>query len=80
MTGYRTEVASNVIYTRFISIDIAKPEGNNLKKIYEGRLRSQGSCSKLTVVLPNLMDMYFYQFPRQSGVTKSEKKQWDGSC
>jgi hypothetical protein len=70
------------LYTRYIHIDIAKPKSKDkeLDKVYEGSLRSKGTCSKLTATLPYLIDMYFNNFPGKNNETQSLEKSWNGVC
>lgn len=80
--GYQTHVNKYTLYTRHIYIDIAKPKSKDkeLDKIYEGSLRSKGTCSKLTVTLPYLIDLYFNDFPGKNSETQSLEKSWNGIC
>ncbi|MEY3878849.1 MAG: hypothetical protein RIQ58_717 [Pseudomonadota bacterium] len=80
--GYQTHVNKYTLYTRHIYIDIAKPKSKDkeLDKIYEGSLRSKGTCSKLTVTIPYLIDMYFNNFPGKNSETQSLEKSWNGVC
>ena len=80
--GYQTHINKYTLFTRHIYIDIAKPKSKEkeLDKIYEGSLRSKGTCSKLTVTLPYLIDMYFQNFPGKNGETQSLEKIWNGVC
>lgn len=80
--GYQTHINKYTLFTRYIRIDIAQPKtkGTELDKIYEGQLKSKGTCSKLTVTLPYLIDMYFQNFPGKNNDTQSLEKSWDGVC
>jgi hypothetical protein len=80
--GYQTHINKYTLFTRYIRIDIAQPKtkSTELDKIYEGHLRSKGTCSKLTVTLPLLIDMYFQNFPGKNNDTQSLEKSWDGVC
>lgn len=80
--GYQTRTNKYTLFTRYIRIDIAQPKlkSTELDKIYEGQLRSKGTCSKLTVTLPYLIDMYFQNFPGKNNDTQSIEKFWDGAC
>jgi len=80
--GYQTHINKYTLFTRYIRIDIAQPKtkGTELDKIYEGQLKSKGTCSKLTVTLPYLIDMYFQNFPGKNNDTQSLEKFWDGVC
>jgi hypothetical protein len=80
--GYQTHINKYTLYTRHIYIDIAKPKSKDkeLDKIYEGSLKSKGTCSKLTVTLPYLIDVYFNNFPGKNNETQSLEKSWNGAC
>ena len=80
--GYQTRTNKYTLYTRYIHIDIAKPKSKDkeLDKVYEGSLRSKGTCSKLTATLPYLIDMYFNNFPGKNNETQSLEKSWNGVC
>ncbi len=80
--GYQTRTNKYTLFTRYIRIDIAQPKinGGELDKMYEGSLRSKGTCSKLTVTLPYLIDMYFQNFPGKNNETQSLEKSWNGVC
>ncbi len=80
--GYQTHTNKYTLFTRYIRIDMAKPKmkSTELDKVYEGQLRSKGTCSKLTVTLPYLIDMYFQNFPGKNNDTQSLEKSWDGVC
>ncbi len=78
--GFGSTVVTSTLFARYVNIDIAIPDGSGLKKVYEGRLKSRGNCSKLTRVMPPLLEMFFFEFPRASGQTKTESTNWDGAC
>ena len=80
--GYQTHTNKYTLYTRYIHIDIAKPKSKDkeLDKVYEGNLRSKGTCSKLTSTLPYLIDMFFNNFPGKNNETQSLEKSWSGVC
>ena len=78
--AFGSTVVTSTLFTRYVNIDIAIPDGSSLKKVYEGRLKSRGNCSKLTQLMPPLLEMFFFEFPRASGQTKTESTNWDGVC
>jgi hypothetical protein len=80
--GYQTHINKYTLYSRYIRINIARTiiRSTELDKIYEGHLKSKGTCSKLTVTLPHLIDMYFQNFPGKNNDTQSLEKSWDGIC
>jgi hypothetical protein len=78
--AFGSTVVTSTLFTRYVNIDIATPDGSSLKKVYEGRLKSRGNCSKLTKLMPPLLEMFFFEFPRASGQTKTESTNWAGVC
>jgi hypothetical protein len=67
VTGYRSGVRSETVYTRYISLDVVRIGGESNKKIYEGRLKSAGSCGNIASLFPTLATMMFKDFPGVSG-------------
>ena len=78
--AFGSTVVTSTLFTRYVNIDIAIPDGSSLKKVYEGRLKSRGNCSKLTQLMPPLLEIFFFEFPRASGQTKTESTNWAGVC
>ena len=78
--AFGSTVVTSTLFTRYVNIDIGTPDGSSLKKVYEGRLKSRGNCSKLTQLMPPLLEMFFFEFPRASGQTKTESTNWAGVC
>ena len=69
-------VKTNAVFTRFVNLDIVRI-GNETgpKKLYEGRLKSNGVCGNLATVLPPLLDALFDDFPGSGGV-RTVKLRW----
>ena len=67
ITGARVD--SEQIYTRVIELSIRDQKTG--KTIWEGRLRSSGTTSDLSAVLPGLIPVIFYDFPGPSGSNRS---------
>jgi hypothetical protein len=79
VTGYSTGVVSNTVYSRFINFDVVRIEpGKEPRKVYEGRLRSAGSCGNLASILPTLMDGLLQEFP--GATSRRVTLPWDGKC
>lgn len=82
VTGYQTGVATHRVFTRFVSIDIVQlsstPETS--RKVFEGRLRSEGSCGNFVSIMPILVDSLFMTFPGTSGQAVPRRMQWNGVC
>jgi len=71
VTGYQSY--SYTQYTRTMSIDIVDVEGStkdDVKKVYEARVRSVGSSGVIDKVVPYMIEAVFRDFPGQSGKTK----------
>lgn len=67
-SGSRTE------YSRFVRLDLVDRTalaGGNIKKLYEGRVTSQGYSGQLSAVMPAMVRALFEDFPGKSGSTKS---------
>jgi hypothetical protein len=75
---------STTIYRRFVSVDIIDgaalgPDGKP-KRLYEGRLRSEGSCGNLPTVMPVLVQAMFQEFPGTSGTARTASVPLPGKC
>jgi hypothetical protein len=62
-------VDSLQIYKRIVELSIRDQKTG--KTIWEGRLRSSGTSSDLSSVLPGLIPVIFYEFPGPSGYNRS---------
>jgi hypothetical protein len=61
-------------YTRILRLDIVDKQAlaeGNIKKLYEGKVVSNGSSNQLMKVLPTMVKALFEDFPGQSGSTRS---------
>ena len=70
VVGSTTSTVTGEIFTRNIAIDIVHREtlkDKNPKKVYEGRVRSAGSCSLMNQVIDELVEGFFQKFPNGSG-------------
>lgn len=83
VTGYQQGVTSTQVFTRFVNIDIVElgASGAEPKKVYEGRLRSEGTCKLLPAVMPTLITSMLANFPGESGKPRRELAPFDpGNC
>jgi hypothetical protein len=67
---------STIVYTRFLYLDILDAKvstTNNPVKVFEGRVKSCGSKSDYSEVLPTMIKALFMQFPGISGKTVTIK-------
>lgn len=74
VTGYRQRTQTNHIFRRFINMDIVELNAGTPKprKVYEGRLISEGACGNISSVMPELISSLFSRFPGESGRVRSE--------
>lgn len=82
VTGYSTGVRTDQVFSRVLNADLVELSKPPLeaKKVYEARLRSQGSCSNLATVMPAFIAAMFAEFPGESGRSRRVVSTWDGSC
>ena len=83
VSGYRSGVSTELVFTRFVNVDIvklssARPTTND--KVYEGRLKSQGTCGNFVSIMPILLDSLFTDFPGPSGKPVNRDVPWNGKC
>lgn len=60
---------SRTEYSRFVRLDLvdrAALSGGNIKRVYEGRVTSQGSSGQLSAVMPAMVRALFEDFPGKS--------------
>jgi len=60
-------------YTRQLAMDLVETstlESKKINKVYEGRVKSIGSCSMISYVMPEMMESLFTDFPRNNGSTE----------
>lgn len=86
VTGYTQGVSSSRVFTRNVYLDVVDLRGwepnQPLKNVYQGRLRSEGSCGNIAAVMPALIDALLKDFPGQSGKTRRVDQRLDqgASC
>lgn len=79
VTGYSTGASSDTVYARFVNFDIVRiVSEKEHKKVFEGKLRSSGTCGSLPTILPPLLDALFRDFPKQGG--RRVTLPWSGKC
>ena len=81
VVGSRT--GSIIIYTKQLALDLVETstlESKKINKIYEGRVKSTGSCSMIPAVMPKMLESLFKDFPKQSGSTHTISLLWDRTC
>jgi hypothetical protein len=82
VTGYNQITSSSRVYRRFVNIDIVEMEtvGSVPKKIYQGRLKSEGSCGNLPTIMPTFLQALLSEFPGTSGIARTVSLPWSGKC
>lgn len=82
VTGYNQVTNNSQIYRRFVNIDIVEINavGGVAKKIYQGRLKSEGSCGTLPTIMPTLLQALLSEFPGTSGSARTVNIPWPGEC
>lgn len=81
VTGYNQVSTSSRVFRRFVKVDIAELSGDgNPKKVYEGRLKSEGTCGNLPTIMPILLQAMLANFPGESGKARSVELPWSGTC
>lgn len=63
VTGTSTQVTRDTMYRRVMTLGISERSDGGRKVVFEGRLRSNGSCGSLTKVAPYLVKGMFEKFP-----------------
>lgn len=69
-------------FTRAIALDVidAKSTVNDIKKVYEARAKSTGSCSVIAGVFDEILEAMFKGFPGESGKTRKVEVPSKGQC
>ncbi|MBT5548971.1 MAG: DUF4136 domain-containing protein [Nitrospina sp.] len=71
-------------YQRNFALDIVVADslnGSDVKKLYEGRVSSRGSCGNLSTIVPAMVTSLFKEFPGAGGGNGARiDLPWDGSC
>ncbi|GJI97034.1 hypothetical protein RugamoR57_37520 [Duganella caerulea] len=82
VTGYNQIATTSQIYRRFVNIDIVEMDsvGSVPKKVYQGRLKSEGSCGNLPTVMPSFIQALLSEFPGTSGTARTVSLPWSGKC
>lgn len=83
VTGYTQGVSSTRVFRRFVNLDVvdlAASTPSSPKKLYEGRLQSEGGCGALPAVMPSLLTGLMQRFPGESGKARQETVQMPVDC
>lgn len=80
VTGYSTKTSTQTVYRRFMKIDIVRLADGTSEKVYEGRLKSEGSCGNLVNLVPQFVKMMLSDYPGKSGASGARMLPWAGNC
>lgn len=82
VTGYSQGTVSNRVFGRFVDLDILElpADGGSPKRVYEGRLKSEGSCSALPSLMPIFLSAILDEFPGKSGAVRNVATPLEGDC
>ena len=78
-----SSTSSVTVHTRQLAMDLVETstlESKKVKKIYEGRVKSVGTCKMLAAVMPQIMQSLLQGFPKKNGSTHTIDMPWDGTC
>jgi hypothetical protein len=81
IVGSRTDSITR--YTRQLAMDMVESstlENKKINKVYEGRVKSIGTCSNILSVLPDMLTSLFMNFPRRNGSSETIRLQKPGGC
>ena len=81
VVGSRT--GSITTYTRQLAMDLVETstlESKKVNKVYEGRVKSSGTCPMVAAIMPAMIKSLFNDFPKQSGSTYRVDLPFDGVC
>jgi len=81
ITGYDQRIGQRTEYRRFVNVDFVDlrddPAG---KVVYEGRLKSSGTCGTMASIMPSLLEALIEGFPNESGRGRTVRTAWTGQC
>ena len=69
-----TETHSELLFSRFLTIDIVDRTGGSMRKVYEAKALSIGDTAMLVTIIPAMIQSVFEDFPGQSGTTRSSRR------
>ena len=61
-------------------VETSTLESKKVNKVYEGRVNSTGMCSMISIVMPEMLESLFRDFPRKNGSTETitiVDEKWD---
>ncbi len=69
-----SSTSSVTTYTRQLAMDLVETstlESKKVNKVYEGRVKSTGSCSSVLAVMPEMIQSMFLGFPRRNASSET---------
>lgn len=82
VTGYSQGTVNATVYRRFMNMDIVDVSemGGQPKKIFQSRLKSEGSCGMMPTLVPLFVSAVFESFPGESGKGRTVRQAMQGKC
>lgn len=81
VTGYVPVTQRSTVYRRFVNVDIVDlADSSKPQKVYQGQLKSEGTCGNLAVLMPTFTQVMFGEFPGQPSRAGPVSLPWDGKC
>jgi hypothetical protein len=82
ITGYQQGTVNSTVFSRFVNVDILEldPNGASPKKVYEGRVKSEGWCGNLSILMPVFLHSLLDEFPGKSGAARTVSLPTSSDC
>ena len=80
VVGSRSYSYNVTRYTRVLALDLLdrqQLDADKVKKVYEVKLTSKGSCSQIAAVFDAMLDSLFDGFPGENGESRTVGIEWD---
>lgn len=78
-----SSTSSVTTYNRAIALDIIEAKSfkeGDPKTVYQGRTRSEGSCSVIVEVFDEMLEAMFSDFPGENGRNRKQSIRGDFNC
>ena len=80
VVGSETDTVNARIFTRRGAFDLYEKRGSSLRKVYEARAISEGSCGQPAVLARNILPVLFGSFPRPDSTDTLIDVPFAGGC
>ena len=80
VVGSQTHSVNERIFTRHGAFDLYEKTGSTLRKVYEARAISEGSCGQPAVMARNILPVLFGSFPRPDSTDARIDVPFSGDC